>query len=472
VAPAFHNQLRINRNLKQGFIVNEKIALIGAGSAMFTRRLVADLIARGGNSELLLIDVDPRSLEVAEGLARKMVQVSGSKLKVDATTKRRYGLSDATAVITAIAVGGRMAWMRDVLIPRQYGIFQPVGDTASAGGASRALRMVPAMLEIARDVEDICPRAVFLNYSNPMSAICHAIHKHTSLTAIGLCHGPVDTANYLADQLQVSRRGFTYTVAGVNHFCWFVDARLDGVDITPRIRAVAHSRCLTRQQQMRLQKLEGLQPFPADSDPFSWEMCRNYGFFPANGDRHVSEFFPPALAEHAYFGHTLGIDNFSFEETISAGQLAFDTMRTTALGRARLTEKFMERKPGDSEFALDVLQAIRQNSGEVFTVNMPNYGQLAQLPAGGIVESPAIASGGTLRPVVLEALNDSLVHQLRRRLEITELLVTAAIKGHRKQFAQALMLEGIVADKAVALSAELLEANKAYLPWVRRRKSR
>lgn len=453
--------------------MNEKIALIGVGGALFTRGLIADLIARGGNSELVLIDVNQHALEVAEGLARKMVQASGSNLKVTATTKRRYGLSDATAVITTVAVGGGLAWMQDVLIPRKYGIFQPVGDTASAGGASRALRMVPAMLDIARDIEDICPRAVFVNHSNPMSAICHAIHKHTSLTPIGLCQGPIASADYLADQLHIARETFTYTVAGVNHFSWFVDARCDGVDITPRIRAVAHNRSLTRRQHMKMQQVEGGRPFPADSSPFSWEMCRNYGFFPGNGDRHVPEFFPPALKKNAYFGQTLGIDNFSFEKTISSLELAVDSLRTNALSRGQLPENYLKQscQLGEGPLSLDVLEAIRFDRGETFTVNLPNYGQIAQLPAGVIIESPAIAFGGKLRSVVLEAFPDALLHLIEKRLQITELIVEAALKGRRKQFAQALMLEGIDAITARSLSADLLAANQQYLPWLRRRKS-
>ena len=451
--------------------MNEKIALIGAGSAMFTRGLVADLIARDWDCELVLIDIASDALDVAECLARKMVQVANSKLKISATTQRRYGLSDATAVITTIAVGGRRAWSQDVLVPRRHGIFQPVGDSTGVGGASRALRMIPAMIEIARDIEDVCPKALLLNYGNPMSAICLVIQRHTSLNVIGLCHGPADTADYLADELRIRRSDLTYTVAGVNHFSWFVGARLDGVDLTPRIRAVAHNRGLTRQQQMKLQKIDGQKPFPADSDPFSWEMCRNYGFFPANGDRHVTEFFPPTQKENGYFGRTLGLDSFAFEQTIADAENQYEKMRLAALCRGQLPGSVLGRPGGSGNFALEVLEAIRQGSEKAFTVNLPNCGQIGQFPPGAIVECPAVASGGTLRPLILEPFPDGLLHLFKRRFEVTELLVEAAVKQRRKQFAQVLMLEGIDLETARVLSAELLAANAAYLPWVRRRKA-
>jgi len=182
--------------------MTESLVLIGAGSAVFTRGLVAALIRQGRSADLALVDVDPRALRVAEGLARKMIAAGGAPITVRATTERREVLPGATAVICTIGVGGRRAWEQDVFIPRRHGLYAPVGDTVGPGGSSRALRMIPAMVAIARDVLELAPGAVFINYSNPMAPICRAVRKATGAAVIGLCHGVESVADLLAAQPQ------------------------------------------------------------------------------------------------------------------------------------------------------------------------------------------------------------------------------------------------------------------------------
>ncbi|NQT88331.1 hypothetical protein HQ560_16310, partial [bacterium] len=166
-----------------------RVVLIGAGSVSFTRGLVADLARTGWEVDLRLVDIDPEALRVAEGLARKTAQATGARMTVAGSTERRDLLPGADAVICTIAVGGRRAWEQDVLVPRRYGFYQPVGDTTMPGGLSRALRMIPAMVDIARDALELCPGARFFNYSNPMTAVCRAVRKATGAHVIGLCHG-------------------------------------------------------------------------------------------------------------------------------------------------------------------------------------------------------------------------------------------------------------------------------------------
>ena len=172
----------------------EKVVLIGAGSAVFTRGLVSDLIRSGIETDLALVDIDPGALEVAARLATKMVTFKQAPMRVSAHLDRREALRGATIVICTIGVGGRRAWEKDVFIPRKYGIYAPVGDTIGPGGSSRALRMIPPMVAIARDVLDLCPDALFFNYGNPMAAVCRAVRKATGANMVGLCHGVIDTA--------------------------------------------------------------------------------------------------------------------------------------------------------------------------------------------------------------------------------------------------------------------------------------
>ena len=160
--------------------MKEKIVLIGAGSAEFTRGLVADIIRSGNAADLALVDIDPAALETAERLVAKMIAARQAPVGLTAATDRRAVLPGATAVICTVGVGGRRAWEQDVFIPRKHGIFVPVGDTVGPGGSSRALRMIPAMVAIAEDVLELAPDALFFNYSNPMAPVCRAIRKARS----------------------------------------------------------------------------------------------------------------------------------------------------------------------------------------------------------------------------------------------------------------------------------------------------
>ena len=187
-------------------IMREKVVLIGAGSTMFMRGLLRDLIHRQWDAEVSLVDTDPKALSFAAGLARKMIEARRASLKLSCSTDRRDVLAGATAVITTIGVGGRRAREFDVCIPRKYGIYQTVGDTVMPGGTSRVLRMVPPMVQIAEDVLDLAPQALFFNYSNPMSAVCRGVRKATRADIVGLCHSVCQTHRYLAHTLGVRPR--------------------------------------------------------------------------------------------------------------------------------------------------------------------------------------------------------------------------------------------------------------------------
>ena len=190
-------------------MTRRKIVLIGAGSAMFTQGLVADLILTGQPWSLALVDIDPGALAVAEGLSRRMVAARDADITVAGSLERRDLLAGADIVVTTIGVGSRRAWEADVFIPRKYGIFQPVGDTVMAGGISRALRMIPAMVAIAADVIRLCPQAFFVNYANPMTANCWAVRRATGADVIGLCHGVFHVQRELAEFIGVAPEEIT-----------------------------------------------------------------------------------------------------------------------------------------------------------------------------------------------------------------------------------------------------------------------
>jgi len=197
--------------------MKERIVLVGAGSAVFTRGLVADLTRSGMPVDLALVDVDPTALDIVDRLSRKMIAARGTPISISSSTDRRTALPGATVVICTIGVGGRRAWEQDVFVPRRHGVVMPVGDTVGPGGSSRALRMIPAMVDIAKDVLDLAPDALFFNYGNPMAPVCRAIRKATGAHVVGLCHGV-----FALEQLAVRLTGvplehLEVTSAGLNH---------------------------------------------------------------------------------------------------------------------------------------------------------------------------------------------------------------------------------------------------------------
>jgi alpha-galactosidase len=455
--------------------MRERFVLIGAGSAMFTRGLAADLIHADLDADLVLVDIDEEALEIATRLAQKMVSARHAPIAVTGTVDRRAAIPGATVVICTIGVGGRRAWEQDVFIPRRYGIWMPVGDTVGPGGTSRALRMIPAMVQIACDVRDLAPQALLFNYGNPMAPVCRAVRKATGTDMVGLCHGVHAVGQYLANALGVPTDAVKYTAVGINHLTWFTELRAYGEDILPRLRAVADEHIArTPGGELGTRFVEaGTESHgavdPADDNPFSWRLLRLFDAFPAVLDRHVTEFFPQFFRDGAYYGKTLGVDAFSFEETIARGDQIYAQMREDAYSPEPLEMDYFTRLSGEHEQVLEIVEAIRHDRGTIFSANLPNTGQIPNLPAECIIEGPAVATGAGLRAVAQGPLPAGLVGTLATRYQWVETVVEAALEGNRDKAIQALILDGAVGSiqAATSLADDLLRAHAEHLPWAR-----
>lgn len=450
----------------------QKIVLIGAGSAMFTRGLVADLILTGKPWHVGLVDIDPAALETAEGLSRRMIEARGAEIALSASTERRDLLPGADVVVTTVGVGGRRAWEADVFIPRKYGIYQPVGDTIMPGGISRAMRMVPAMVEIAKDIARLCPEARFFNYGNPMTVNCWAIRRATGVPVVGLCHGVMHVERELAQFMGAPSDEVTSLGVGVNHFTWIYDLRWRGRDAWPLVRArLAEERGEPVDYgELRKRFPELGAPAPdrpkAAANPFSWSLFAAHGAYPAVNDRHVSEFYPERFPAGKYYGKTLGVDVFSVEATIANGDRIFAQMQAQARGEAPLDERVFQRSAGEHEQLVAILDAMERDTRGVYSANLPNHGAVPNLPWDAILELPAVATAGGLRAMHIADFPDTLAEPLRRKLAGQELTVEAALTGSRKLFVEALLMDGAVTERATAesLADELLAAHRQYLP--------
>lgn len=446
-----------------------RYVLIGAGSVSFTRGLVADIIRTGKEVDLGLVDVNPEALEVAERLVAKMVAARQAAIRISASTDRRDVLPGADAVVCTVGVGGRRAWERDITIPGEHGIFQPVGDTTMPGGLSRALRMVPAMVAIARDVLDLCPDALFFNYGNPMTAVCRATRKATGANVVGLCHGVRGTAQYLAGFINVPFEEVSYTAVGINHLTWFLEFRHRGRDAWPAARAELARRLDTTPEKL-LQSFAALGDKPELRErldqPFSWHAFAVYGAFPAVLDCHAIEFFPQFAREGAYYGNTLGVDVFNAEARIEHGDRAWEEMRRIAFDQQPVPDAYFGSGSGEHEEVVSIIESVENDAGRIYSANLPNVGQAPNLPPEAVLEGPAIADAGGLRPIGVGGLPSGIAATLASRLAVVETVVDAALDGDRELFVQALVADGSVKSLAGAqrLADDLLAAHAEHLP--------
>lgn len=439
-----------------------KVVLIGAGSAMFTQGLVADMILTGGEWDIHLVDTNAENLAVAHGVVRRMVDLRHAPVKLTATTERRAALPGARAVVCTFGVGGRRAWEQDVFVPRKYGIYQPVGDSVMPGGISRAMRHVPLGVAIAQDIAELCPDAIFINYANPMTAIARGIRKMTPVKVIGLCHGVNHVQSYLAKRAGVPVKETALTVIGVNHCTWITEFRHRGQNAWPLIDAYleAHPPQLP----------EAGAPF-SDAAPFSWELYQLYGAFPAVLDRHVTEFYPALCRQGAYYGVTLGVEAYSFEGTIARGDEGFADMSAVARGQRALDEDVFDHTPGEHEQLVTILACLAGQQRGVFSANLPNRGRVPGVPDEAILEGMTLIDESGVHHLDVGEVPLGLRDQIARRAAVTELTVDAALQGDLDLMAQAILADGALTRpaEARALALDLARAQAEHLPWFKSR---
>ncbi len=253
-----------------------KIAIVGAGSAMFARQLITDILSIDGleTGEFTLVDIDAKRLELSHRLSQRVVELKGKRWTVSASTERAAALTGADFVVNTIEVAGLPNVRFDYDIPLKYGVDQCIGDTIGPGGIFKALRTAPTWLEILRDCERLCPDALVLNYTNPMSILTQAALTATKMQVVGLCHSVQGTSRELAAHLGVPYEEFSYSLAGLNHNAWFLELRRGDEDLYPRLRERAKD------------------PAVYEHDPVRFEIMKHLGAFVTESSGHFSEYVP------------------------------------------------------------------------------------------------------------------------------------------------------------------------------------
>lgn len=452
----------------------KKIVLIGAGSAVFAKGLIADFIQSDfGTWEIALCDINPAILDSITKLARKMVETKNvqNRIQITSSTDRTELLPGADFVVTTIAMGGRHAWEQDVLIPRKYGIYQPVGDSIMPGGIARAQRMIPQMVAIAKDVERLCPSAYFFNYSNPMTAIVTAVRKATNVNMVGLCHGVIYGERYLARMLGVDVSRITTVGAGLNHLTFLYDIRVDGQDAKPRLREIVEEQRKDAAIHGHVYNFFNSQLDDTEipnfmDNPLSWELFERYGALPAVVDRHASEFFPERFPKGQFYTRTLGIDAFPIEEVIARGEKTYRDMLRQGEEGVVVDESLFKRSEGEHEQLVEMIRSLILDERKTFSVNIPNEGAVKGLPDDAVLEIPGVATALGFRPMQVTGFSDSLRGIIARRLAPVNPTVEAALTGNKDMWIEAMLLDGAVTDEkvAAALVEDFLKEYRDCLP--------
>lgn len=433
-----------------------KFAFIGAGSLQFTSSCVRDLLTfeafRG--CEFALMDTNAQNLAMITRVVEKIVAAMGCEetCRITSTTDRVTALRDADGVLCTVFNGDVEVWQHDILIPKKYGVDINIGDTRSVSGIFRALRNIPLMLDICADIEKYCPRAVFLNYTNPMGMLCQAMQKHTGVEVTGLCHSVQGTVAMLAKLLEVPYDEIVYKCIGVNHQAFYTVLMHKGEDLYPRLRRlVRENEEVYNREQVRNELFLKLGYFVTESSGHNSEYCQ---WFRKRED----------LIEK-YCTHSTGWN---------PGQHAFSLQirRKRAENPNKQYEDFLAKevdKTKSIEYAADVFNA-RLGDGKpfVFNGNVPNCGSIPNLPYDACVEVPVVADRMGFRTTIAGNLPEHLAILANTTARLESLTVEAAMRKDREAVYHAVYNDPLTSAvcslaEMQQMCDELFEANRDFL---------
>ena len=430
-----------------------KVAIIGAGSAVFATELMTDILSTPAleRGTFALVDIDPERLELAHRMAEFLIQKSGRAWEVEASTDRARVLAGSDYVINTIEVAGLANVRHDYDIPLKYGVDQCIGDTIGPGGLFKALRTLPAWLAILADVERLAPRALVMNYTNPMSLTVLAGVRASSLPIVGLCHSIQHTSQQLAEYLDIPLEEIDWRAAGINHLAWFTQLERDGQDLYPLLRR-------------RIQE----HPEIYEQDPVRFELMRHLGAFPTESSGHVSEYVPyfrkrPDLLEKYTRPGYRGESGFYANNWPRWRAESDQEIRDYLAGKAEYT---LERGP---EFASYIMEAMETDTPTVIYGNVPNSGLIDNLPQDGVVEVACLVDRKGVQPTHFGPLPTQLAILDAQHMAFHDLAATAVLEQDREAAVHALMVDPLTAavcslEEIRHMFDEMVEAEKEHLP--------
>ena len=432
-----------------------KIVFIGAGSLGFTRALVRDLMTfeLTRDSEIALVDINKERLKFAVKACEKIISAFNSKAKVSASTERKDLLKGADVVLVTILRGSTKVWKDDILIPMKYGININVGDSRGPSGIFRALRTIPEMLDICRDVEALCPEAILLNYTNPMAMLCNAMQRSTSLKIVGLCHSVQGTAEILARWCGIDVREMDYVCAGINHLAWYLELRHGKRDLYPKLKKLVRTnQDIYNEEQVRNEMFLALDYYVTESSGHNSEY--NWWF------RKRPDLLDKYCANGT--GWNPGHHAFILNEYLDAEKTWKKEFRDW------LNQKEPMSLERGNEYAANIINACLGGEMYEFNGNVPNTGLISNLPEGACVEVPIVASRKGLSPVHVGPLPAQCAVLTGLTAQTEMMAVDAWLRRDAHLIYQAIAYDPLTAsllslDEIRTMVKEMFNRNKRYL---------
>ncbi|WP_141504530.1 alpha-glucosidase/alpha-galactosidase [Paenibacillus luteus] len=427
-----------------------KITFIGAGSTVFAKNILGDVMQTPAlqDFEIALFDIDDQRLQDSEKMLLNLKQTSQSTCQIKAYTDRKEALRGAKYVVNAIQVGGYdPCTITDFEIPKKYGLRQTIADTVGIGGLFRNLRTIPVMLDFARDIQEVCPDALFLNYTNPMAVLTNVMNTHGGVQTVGLCHSVQGCVPHLFEHLDLDPTGVQYKIAGINHMAWLLEANKDGVDLYPEIKR----RAAEKQKEQH-------------HDMVRYELMQKFGYYVTESSEHNAEYHPyfikrnyPELIER----FNIPLDEYP-RRCVSQIE-GWKSMRDTLVNDRNLEHS------RSHEYASYIFEAIESNNPFRIGGNVMNTGLITNLPKEACVEVTCLVDSNGITPTFVGDLPPQLAALNRTNINTQLLTIEAAITGKRDHIYHAAMLDPHTAaelsmDDIVSLCDELIEAHGSWLP--------
>ena len=427
-----------------------KITFIGAGSTVFAKNLMGDILSfpELANSTISLHDIDTDRLHTSEIVANKVAEALGANPKIEASTDRKKALEGADYAIAMFQVAGyKPGTVTDFEIPKKYGLRQTIADTLGIGGIMRGLRTIPVMIDMCKDMEQLCPDVTFLQYVNPMAMNCWALSRATSIKTIGLCHSVQGTAEQLADDIHIPIDEINYLCAGINHMAFYLKFERDGVNLYPEIRKVLEEKRAPDWNLVR------------------YEMFKRLGYFVTESSEHFSEYTPyfikrdrPDLIEQF---------NIPLDEYIRRCEVQLAGWQDLRQRMETGTEGLEVSR--SHEYGSLIIHSQETGQPRVVYGNVPNRGLIDNLPQGCCVEVPCVVDKSGIQPTKIGALPPQLAALMQTNVNVQSLTVEAALTGKREHIYHAAMLDPHTSaeldlDQIWHLVDDLIEAHGDWLP--------
>ncbi|HVQ19892.1 MAG TPA: alpha-glucosidase/alpha-galactosidase [Terrimicrobiaceae bacterium] len=432
-----------------------KITFIGAGSTVFAKNLIGDILSfpELADSEICLFDIDENRLKTSEIVAQRIARTLGATGRIERTTDRSRAFDGASYAINMIQVGGyRPCTVTDFEIPKRYGLRQTIADTLGIGGIMRAVRTIPVLIAMGRDMERLCPEVIHLNYANPMAMNCWALGEATTVKTIGLCHSVQYTAGELSHDIGVPLEQINYVVAGINHLAFFLRFERNGLDLYPEIERVVS---------------EGRIP---DGNRVRYDIFQRLGYFVTESSEHFSEYVPWYIKQGR-------------EDLIGKFDIPLDEYPRRCEAQMAQWEN-LRRKLENSDEPIEIRRSVEYGSliihsletgtARVVYGNVPNNSLIENLPAGCCVEVPCVVDKNGIQPVRIGRIPSQLAALMQTNVNVQALAVEAVLKGDRNLVYHAAMFDPHTSaeldlDQISALVDELIAAHKEWIPEALRR---